>query len=45
MAAQYAVYISALLTLWSVARQYPVSRILVLRDPGQPALGGWDLAP
>jgi hypothetical protein len=38
----YAVYMSALLALWSIARQYPARRKPL--DAGPPSLGGWDLA-
>jgi len=42
MSANLAVYLSALLTLWSIARQYDrhAGRIV----PAPPSLGGWDLA-
>jgi hypothetical protein len=41
------VYISALLTLWSIARQYdrPAGPGQPRIAPARPALGGWDLAP
>jgi hypothetical protein len=35
----YAVYLSVLLALWSIARQYPAKR-----KPSPLPLGGWDLA-
>ena len=42
MAANYAVYLSAILTLWSVARQYSAKD--KAPNAGPPSLGGWDLA-
>ena len=41
MAASFAVYVSSLLALWSVARMY--DRPAISPAAGAPALGGWDL--